>query len=89
VHYAKTLHVMKSFDGDLITLSKEEFLQLITVYKQFEPVEIIEYGDPDKLTEEELRQYVRWQTLEKRFLGFGEMTAIHQKSQLCIAGTNC
>ncbi len=51
-----TLHVMKSFDGDLITLSKEEFLQLITVYKQVESVEIIEHGDPDELTEEELQQ---------------------------------
>ena len=51
-----TLHVMKSFDGDLITLSKDEFLQLITMYKQFEPVEIIEHDDPDELTEEELRQ---------------------------------
>ncbi len=25
-----TLHVMKSFDGNLITLSKEEFLQIIS-----------------------------------------------------------
>jgi hypothetical protein len=51
-----TLHVTKSFDGDLITLSKDEFLQLITMYKQFEPVEIIEHDDPDELTEEELQQ---------------------------------
>ena len=51
-----TLHVMESFDGDLITLSKDEFLQLIAMYKQFEPVEIIEHDDPDELTEKELRQ---------------------------------
>ncbi len=32
------LHVTKSVDGDLITLSKHEFFQLVTIYKQYEPV---------------------------------------------------
>lgn len=37
-----TLHVMKSSDSDGITLLKDEFLQLIVGYKQYQPLKIVE-----------------------------------------------